>query len=110
MASRNRRVVWAASAGEALDAAIAFIAAESPAAARNTLARLLATAASLATLSERGSVVPEVPDLAIRQMLSKPYRLIYRVEDERVTILALLHQRQDVGYWARNTERNGTAV
>jgi len=40
----------------------------------------------------------------IRQILSNPFRLIYRVEDERVLILAVLHQRQDVEH-----SRNGRA-
>ena len=102
MASRHRRVVWSQSAEEALDEAIAFLAQESPIAARELLEKTLSVAASLATLSERGSEVPEVDDPTVRQILSDPHRLIYHVEEERVVILALLHQRQDVEGWTRS--------
>lgn len=101
MASRHRRVVWSESAESALDEAIAFIAEHAPNAAREVLRRVLTAAASLATLSDRGGRVPEVEDPTIRQMLADPYRLIYRAEDDQVTILALLHQRQDVDLWSR---------
>ena len=101
MAPGDRRVVWSESAESALDDAIAFIAEESPNAARDVLDRVLRTAASLATLSGRGGRVSEADDPATRQLLADPYRLIYRVEDDRVTILAILHQRQDVALWSR---------
>ena len=101
MGSRDRRVVWTEAAAESLDEAIAYVAADSPANARALLDRVLEAAASLATLSDRGASVPEVSDAAIRQLLPAPYRLIYRVEEERVVILAVLHQREDVGRWSR---------
>jgi toxin ParE1/3/4 len=99
MASRRRRVVWSQSAEAALDQAITAVADESPDRARKLLRRVLEAAASLSTLSERGRPVPELSNPAVRQLLPDPYRLIYRVEEERVLILALLHQRQDVDLW-----------
>jgi plasmid stabilization system protein ParE len=101
MASRHRRVVWSRSAADALDDAIAFIASDSPSNARGILERILSAAASLATFSERGTVVPEVGDPTIRQLLADPYRLIYQVQKDRVQVLALLHQRRDVALWSR---------
>jgi toxin ParE1/3/4 len=100
MGPRHRAVVWTTSAEEALDEGIGFIARDSPAAAEKVLERALAAAASLSSLPNRGAPVPETEDPTIRQILSDPYRLIYRVEDERVLILAVLHQRQDVERWA----------
>ena len=101
MAAGHRRVRWSPSAENALVEAIAFVFKESPNTARRLLEEVLTAAASLSTLSERGTQVPEVDDPAIRQLLCKPYRVIYRVEDQDVVILALLHQRQDVGRWRR---------
>lgn len=101
MAAGDRRVIWSESAESALDEAIAFIAEESPNVARDVLVRVLEAAASLAALSERGGPVPEVDEPATRQILVDPYRLIYCVEEDSVTILALLHQRQDVDLWSR---------
>ena len=102
MAAGRRRVRWSPSAENALDEAIAFVFKESPSTAKRLLEEVLTAAASLSTLSERGSHVPEVDDPAIRQLLCNPYRVIYRVEDQEVVILALLHQRQDVGRWRRS--------
>jgi len=101
MASRHRRVVWSESAEDALDQIIEYIAEESRSVAEKVLGRILEAAASLSLLSERGGPVPEVQDPTIRQLLCDPYRLIYVVEEERVLIIALLHQRSDVGLWAR---------
>ena len=103
MAARRRRVRWSQSAEAALDEAIAFVFNESPNTAKKLLEEVLTAAASLSTLSGRGNHVPEVDDPDIRQLLCNPYRVIYRVADEEVVILALLHQRQDVGRWRRRS-------
>ena len=101
MAAGRRRVRWSPSAENALDEAIAFVFKESPSNAKKLLEEVLTAAASLSSLSNRGSQVPEVDDPAVRQLLCNPYRVIYRVDDDEVVILALLHQRQDVGRWRR---------
>jgi plasmid stabilization system protein ParE len=59
VASRQRRVVWSRGAHRELEAAISHIAEEAPNAARALLEQLLATAASLETMSGRGRMVPE---------------------------------------------------
>ena len=104
MATRRRRVRWSLSADNALDEAIAFVFKESPSTAKRLLEEVLTAASSLSTLSDRGSHVSEVDDPNVRQLLCKPYRVIYRVDEEEVVILALLHQRQDVGSWRRKRQ------
>jgi plasmid stabilization system protein ParE len=59
----------------------------------------LAAAASLATLAERGRVVPESNNAAIREVFVFRYRLMYRVEDRRVIVVAFLHGAQDFAAW-----------
>jgi plasmid stabilization system protein ParE len=56
-------------------------------------------AASLATLSERGRVVPELNDPAIREVFVFRYRLLYRVEQARVVVVAFVHGAQDFATW-----------
>jgi plasmid stabilization system protein ParE len=56
-------------------------------------------AASLATLSERGRVVPELGDAGIREVFVFRYRLMYRVEQARVVIVAFVHGAQDFAAW-----------
>jgi toxin ParE1/3/4 len=101
MASRRRRVVWAVGAQEALNEALEFIAEESPEGARRVLHAALDLAESLETLSERGRVVPEFEDSAIRETFVYAYRLMYRVEPDTVTILAFLHGAREFGRWIR---------
>lgn len=48
-------------------------------------------ARSLTRLPFQGRVVPEMSDKNIREMFVKSYRLIYEIQDKRVTILAFLH-------------------
>jgi plasmid stabilization system protein ParE len=92
--SRRRRVEWSERAYGALDEAIGHVAADSPAAAERLLNRLLAAAASLSELTERGRAVPEFADPAIRELIVPPYRIFYEHDQHRVRILALVHGRQ----------------
>ena len=95
MGSRQRRVVWAAGARSQLEEAVEFVALDSPKNAAELVDRLLLAADSLATLPDRGRVVPEREDPQIRELLVDPYRLIYLTGEARVVVLAILHQRQD---------------
>ena len=44
----------------------------------------LEAAASLGHFAERGQIVPEFGDESIRELLVKPYRLVYKLTDEHV--------------------------
>ncbi len=79
MAARVRDVVWGESARDALDEVIAYIAHGSPQAAVQVLDAALQAAASLSTLSERGRIVPELNNPAIRETFVFRYRLMYRM-------------------------------
>jgi toxin ParE1/3/4 len=95
VAPRDRRVVWAQSAQLALDEVIEYIATESRANALRVLERALEAAQSLAGLAERGRVVPESNDPAIREVFVFRYRLMYRVEPDRVVVTAFVHGARD---------------
>lgn len=101
MASRRRRVVWANGAQAALDEALEFIAEESPDGSRRVLHAALDLAGSLETLADRGRIVPEYDDPTIRETFVYSYRMMYRVEEESVTILAFLHGARDFERWRR---------
>ena len=45
----------------------------------------------LADFAERGQTVPEFGDESIRELLVKPYRLVYKITDEHVFIVAFIH-------------------
>ena len=102
MAVRTRQVSWAEAASRALAQVLDDIAATSPHGASKVLEAAVDAASSLSTLSERGRVVPEVGDPALRQLLVFDYRLIYRVHPDRVVIRAFLHGARDFSNWRRD--------
>ena len=102
MAPRARSVVWSESAHAALDEVIEYIAKDSRSAAVRVLDTALDAAGSLATLSERGRVVPELNDPSIREVFVFRYRLMYRVDEARVVVVAFLHGARDFAMWREN--------
>lgn len=72
---------------------------DSQANADRVLDRLIEAAGSLATFPERGSQPKELRLLGIqeyRQVFFKPYRVIYRVIDERVIVYVIADGRRDM--------------
>jgi toxin ParE1/3/4 len=102
VAARTRRVVWSASARDALDEVVAYVVRDSSDRAIEVLTRALDTAASLSTFAERGRIVPEIGDSNLRQLLVYDYRLIYRVHEDRIGIRAFLHGARDFSKWRRD--------
>jgi toxin ParE1/3/4 len=102
VAPRSRPVVWSDAAQEALDEAVAHIARDRYQAAINVLQRALRTAERLSELPERGRIVPEIGDGAVREVFVHRYRLMYRVSPEEVTVIAFLHGARDFEEWRRS--------
>lgn len=99
MVGRRRRVIWTDQARVALDDVLTYIAEESLDGAQAVLEQALAAAEALATLSDRGRVVPELDDPSIREVFVYSYRLLYEVTESEVRILAFLHGARDFGKW-----------
>lgn len=95
----RRSVRWARSARRDLDAIIGYLANRSPRAALATLDRLAARGRSLTMHAERGRVVPELARLHIqeyRELVVKPYRIIYRVRGATVLVLVVVDARRSL--------------
>jgi toxin ParE1/3/4 len=104
MAARVREVIWAETARVALDEIITYIAQDSRQGAGHVLEAAIDAAGSLATLSERGRVVPEMNDPTIREIVVFRYRLMYRVENERVVVVAFVHGARDFATWRQGQD------
>jgi toxin ParE1/3/4 len=68
--------------------------------ADHVLERLTQAAEALGTSPDRGSHVSELRSLGIseyRQVLFKPYRLIYRVHAQQVVVYVIVDGRRDMG-------------
>ena len=90
-----RKVIWAYTAEEDLDAVASYIHKDSPTYAASFVERALEAGRSLDEFAERGRIIPELKDSSIREIFIYSYRLVYRIEDARISILALIHGRRD---------------
>jgi len=93
-----REVVWSDPAWEDLTAAAEYIARDSEAYAAAFVQEIKDAATSLSEMAERGQLVPEFRDASIRELLVRPYRLVYHLTARQVTILAII---QGVGQTKR---------
>jgi toxin ParE1/3/4 len=91
----QNRVVWTESALADVEAIAAYIARDSERYAAVVVERMLATAANLVEQAERGRVVPELADDDTREVFVYSWRLIYRIAPGLVTVLTIVHQKQD---------------
>jgi plasmid stabilization system protein ParE len=71
-----RHVVWTETAWRDLERIADYIAEDSPGYAAAFVRRVWDRSRSLETLAERGRVVPEVGDPAVRELVISSYRLI----------------------------------
>lgn len=71
-----------------------YIAEDSPKAALRVVDRLTARSQQLSTLSNTGRRVPEFSRDDIRELLERPYRIIYRIKPDQIDILTVMHYRQ----------------
>jgi len=59
-------------------------------------------ARSLTEMSERGRRVPEIDDPSVRELFLGIHRLLYKVAEDQVAILALVHGSRDLAaLWKR---------
>lgn len=97
--SRRRRVVWSAAAREDLLSIVEHVLAGGVETARRTLDRIESRAKSLSSLPLRGRFVPELARLqvrAYRELQAPPYRIIYRVDERGVLVLAVFDGRRNL--------------
>lgn len=92
-----RTLVWSPEAVEDIEAIAAYIERDSPWYARAVASKIVETAESIPEYPELGRMVAEIDDSAIRERLVHRYRIIYRLDEARVLIVAVIHGRQDFG-------------
>jgi toxin ParE1/3/4 len=99
MNSRRFRVQWAEVAVRDLEELVAFIALDSAGDATHVLDAIEKRAATLESSPARGRVVPELARFGMRtwrELVVRPYRLVYRIEGNSVNVLALFDGRRDL--------------
>ncbi len=97
--AKRYRVLWTDTAQQDLTEIVECIAQDSIDDALAILHKLEAKAALLVTLPNRGRIVPELLHTGISQyqeLISAPWRIVYRVEVGRVMVMAVLDSRRDL--------------
>lgn len=90
------RVDWSDPALGDLDDIVRHISKDSPYYAREFIERVFDRTDKLKDFPLVGRWVPEADDKTIREVFVQGYRVMYRVESERVLVLAVIHGSRDV--------------
>ena len=92
-----RQVRWTHEAVTDLEGIAEYISKGSAYYAAAFVEEVLAVANSLNHFSERGRIVPEVGDNTVRELFVKGHRLLYKIGDDSVQVLGMIHGRRDLG-------------
>jgi toxin ParE1/3/4 len=90
-----RTVVWSETAWHDLEQVADYIARDSRHYAATFVREVRDAARSPGTLAERGRVVPELDDPTVRELLVRRYRLMYRLTETSVQVIAFVHGARD---------------
>jgi plasmid stabilization system protein ParE len=90
------RVEWSDFARDDLDELVHYISRDSAFYARLFGEKVVLATRRLEEFPESGRMIPEADDQALREIIVQGYRVMYRLETDRVLILAVMHGRRDV--------------
>lgn len=95
----KRAVLWTDTARLDLQSLLEYIAEQDPAAAVQVLDRIERKALTLQALSQRGRIVAELREVGVmhyRELIERPWRIVYRMDASRILVLAVLDSRRDL--------------
>ena len=90
------RVHWTETAQEHLDGIHAYIAQDSPEYALRTVDRLTRRSQQIADAPLSGRRVPEYDMDQIREVIERPYRIIYHIRPGQIDVIAVIHGARNV--------------
>lgn len=87
------KIVWTLQAQEDLGDIVRFVAKDNPTAAELLGYSLISRVDSLEQFPMMGRVVPEIGNQTVREIVLRPYRIIYRVSEphEVVAVIRIWH-------------------
>lgn len=86
-----RTLVWSPEAIEDIESIASYIERDSAWYAKAVASKIVESAETIPAFPELGRIVPEIGEPAIRERLAYNYRIIYRLEPERVLVAAVIH-------------------
>lgn len=90
------KIRWTVGARRDLHEIINYIAEDSPAYAINFAERIILAVDRLETFPKLGRIVPEYQDANVRELIVGNYRIIYKIQGNRVGIAAIAHASRDL--------------
>ena len=97
--NKKFKVHWTSIAEEDLKDIVLYIAEDSQTNARTVFEKIKEKTSSLTLFPERGRIVLELQDQGIflyRELIHTPWRIIYRIENNKVYVLSVIDSRQNV--------------
>ena len=88
------KVYWTLNAIKHLTNIYEYIALNSPTYARRMVDRITQRSEQISTQPFSGRKVPEHETEDIRELIEKPYRIIYRLKQDQIDVLAVIHGAQ----------------
>lgn len=88
------KVIWAELAVEKLEEFADYIALDKPLAAIKWIEKIQKSVNKLVKFSQICREVPEIKRADVQEIIEGNYRIIYRVEPERISILTIRHGKQ----------------
>jgi toxin ParE1/3/4 len=84
-------VYWTDNAIRHLANIYEYIALNSPTYAKGMVDRITRRSSQIADSPFSGRMVPEYQAQDIRELIEKPYRIIYRIKGDQIDVLAVIH-------------------
>lgn len=88
------RVRWTNTAIDHLTSIYEYVGQNSSLYAERLVDRLTRRSEQIGKFPESGRVVPEYQDDQIREVIERPYRIIYRIKADEIDIIAVIHGAQ----------------
>ena len=87
-------VKWSPEATEDLESIAEYIARDSKFYARSVVSKILTVSRKIPEQPMIGRVVPEIGENEIRERFVYSYRVVYRIKNSTITIVAIIHGKR----------------
>ena len=97
--NKRYEVLWSNVAESDLTGIVEYIAADNSPSALKIFRKIKQKASNLYSFPQRGRIIPELREQGIsqyRELVIPPWRMIYRISEEAVYVLAVLDSRQNI--------------
>ena len=88
------KIIWSPLAVDRVSEIAGYIAQDNPVAAESWINTVFKKVEDLKAFPESGRIVPETDNKTIRELIYGNYRIIYRLEEKRLSVLTVRHGKQ----------------